>query len=494
VEPHNLIFGGGVAESVVSPGVMLVTVLGGLLICFLPRRRAVIPFLTLAILTPIYQILVVGGLHFPMLRVLIFFGFIRMGWAKISGTEKIFSGGMNGIDRAFLVLALFTAADAMVLWQAQGAVINQLGTLYQAIGVYFLLRFLIRDEDDVNQTLRALAFVVVVLSASMTFEHYTGRNPFYEWLGGAHGAAYASALDRGGFLRARGSFAHPIIAGTFGGFVFPLFIGLWNRSKKDRIYAMIGAPCAVLIAVDVGSSTALFGLLAGIVALCLWPMRDRLRILRWGAVGFLIAGQLYSSSGVWHLIDDVSLADGSSSYHRYELVNQCIRHFGDWALIGTKTYASWGWDMWDLSNQYVATADTAGLIPLIALIAILVIAFRYIGKTRRRYEGDRQHEFFTWAIGASLFANAVSFMGTGYWDQIIVPWYMVLAIISVVTIPGRMQEAAPRLNLAADPKVRTNFVGGVTTVAENLGLGPTKKELKQARHAARSRIDHARSN
>lgn len=422
---------------------LVITLLGGLLIFFLPRRKAVIPFLTLGILIPIYQILVVAGLHFPMLRVLVLFGYARLAWAKIFGRERIFSRGINGLDKAFLVLVVFTALDGTLLWRTQGAVINQFGTLYTALGVFLLLRFLLRDEEDVKQALRTLVIAVAVLAASMTFEHFTGHNPFYEWLGGAHSSAFASAIDRNGFLRARGSFAHPIIAGTFGGFAVPLFIGWWKREKTDRTYAVLGVLCATIIPFDVGSSTALFGLLAGIGALCLWPMRRRLSPLRWSAVAFLVAGQLYSNSGVWHLIDDVSLTDGSSSYHRYELVNQCIRHFFDWALVGTQSYASWGWDMWDLSNQYVATADTAGLIPLIALIAILVIGFRYIGKTRRYYEGDKQSEFFVWAIGASLFANAISFMGTSYWDQIIVPWYMVLAIIAVVTLPARITAPVP---------------------------------------------------
>ncbi len=104
-----------------------------------------------------------------------------------------------------------------------------------------------------------------------------------------------------------------------------------------------------------------------------------------------------------------------------QLVDQCIRHFWDWALIGTKNFGSWGWDMWDLSNQYVGTADTVGLIPFIAFLAILVYGFKYVGTARKTCESDRKQELFVWAIGASLFANVVAYMGIGYLDQIIVP-------------------------------------------------------------------------
>ncbi|MGH9744410.1 MAG: hypothetical protein ACRD51_18875, partial [Candidatus Acidiferrum sp.] len=440
----------------------------------------VIPFLTLAILIPIYQILVVGGLHFPMLRVLVLFGFARLLRAKVAGNEKIFSGGINGIDWAFLVLTVFTAVDGSLLWQAGGAVVNQAGTLYTAIGVYFLLRYVIQDEEDVKQALRALTFVVMILCASMTFEHLTGRNLFYEWLGGARAASYSTAIDRGGFLRARGSFAHPIIAGTFGGFVFPLFLGWWKREKRDRKYATLGAVGALIIPFDVGSSTALFGLLAGVGALCLWPMRRQLRILRWGAAAFVIAGQLYSKTGVWHLIDDVKLTDASSSYHRYQLVNQCILHFWNWALIGTKDYASWGWDMWDLSNQYVGTAETAGLIPLIAFIAILVVGYNYIGKTRRHYAGDKKQEFFIWAIGASLFANTISFLGTGYWDQIIVPWYTVLAIISAMTLVSRISQPELEMEASAGPLHGINHYAATTAAPSRMAKPMGRKTHEQA--------------
>ena len=59
------------------------------------------------------------------------------------------------------------------------------------------------------------------------------------------------------------------------------------------------------------------------------------------------------------------------------LVDQCIRHFTSWALIGTKDYGNWGLDSFDLSDQYVGTADTAGLVPLILLPTIIVLGFKY---------------------------------------------------------------------------------------------------------------------
>lgn len=435
----NVDFGGGVAETIVNPVVLLVVLVAGVLILLLPRARAISPLLAIGILIPMDQVVVVAGLHFPMLRVLALFGFARLFWAKVARREKIFSGGVNGIDVALVIFAVVTAVDGIVLWQVWGEVVFQLGRLYTTFGVYFLLRFLIRDEEDVKRAIRVLAFVTILVAAFMVNERVTGLNPFYAILGGAQARVFGTAMERADAYRATGCFGHPLLAGSFGGFMVPMFVAWWQKARRQQIFAALAVAAGAVIPFTTGTSTALFALLGGVVALFLWPLRRRMRIIRWGTVGVMVTLQLVMKAPVWHLISRVHLSEGSSSYHRFELVNQCILHFWDWALMGTKDYASWGWMMWDLCNQYVATADTGGLIPLIALVAMLVYGFQYVGRVRRYYQGDREQERFIWAIGAALFANVVAFMGVSYFDQTIVPWYAVLAIISTVTLAARRQ-------------------------------------------------------
>ena len=87
---------------------------------------------------------------------------------------------------------------------------------------------------------------------------------------------------------------------------------------------------------------------------------------------------------VWSLIEKIDLTGGSSSYHRYMLVDNCIRHFGDWWLIGYKNYGDWGLDMWDLCNQFVVNALTGGLVTLVLYLTIFKRSFRAIGIARKR--------------------------------------------------------------------------------------------------------------
>ena len=69
--PENLSFGGGVAGSVVSPVALAFVLFASVLLLALPRQKAVAAFIFAAVLVPTDQIVVLGSLHFPMLRILL---------------------------------------------------------------------------------------------------------------------------------------------------------------------------------------------------------------------------------------------------------------------------------------------------------------------------------------------------------------------------------------------------------------------------------------
>jgi len=409
----------------------VVLIVGGL-ICFSSRRRALVSFLAAAILIPEDQVLVIGGAHFPMLRVLVLCGLVRMLREKFSFHSKVLGGGWTKLDFAVLLFATFTAVDGILLYRESSAVVFQLGNLLTILGVYFFLRFLIHDIDDVMRGIRALVYVSVVVAAVMAVEQLTGRNP-YALLGGANAWWYGEVHIRDGKLRAMGCFAHPILAGSYGAAVLPMFVGLWWKDRKSRTLALVGMIAATVIALAANSSTCVMGFIGGLGALCLWPLRNWMRPIRWGIAVTVVGLHLVMKAPVWHLISRIDISGGSSSDHRYQILNQCIRHFTEWALIGTKDYANWGWGLWDLGNQYVFIADTAGLIPLVAFLAMIVFGFKYLGRARRAAQRDKNQQLLSWALGASLFANVVAFFGISYFDQTIVAWYGLLAMTCVLT-------------------------------------------------------------
>jgi hypothetical protein len=145
---------------------------------------------------------------------------------------------------------------------------------------------------------------------------------------------------------------------------------------------------------------------------------------------------------VWAIIGRIDLTGSSSGYHRYMLVDNCIRHFSDWWLIGTKHYNEWGSDMWDLSDQYVAYAVTGGLATLVTFIAIIFYSFRALGTGRKYVAGDKRYEWLLWCLGASLFAHVMAYFGIGYFDQMQVVWFVLLAMISAATTHAMEREVA----------------------------------------------------
>ena len=122
---------------------------------------------------------------------------------------------------------------------------------------------------------------------------------------------------------------------------------------------------------------------------------------------------------VWALIAHIDLTGSSSGDHRYKLMDNCIRHFSDWWLIGYQYYNNWGWDMWDLCNQFVVIALTGGLLTLIFYIAIFKRSFAAIGTARKRVRGTASRNGFSGAWDQPCLPMSWRILGLTIWLQLI---------------------------------------------------------------------------
>jgi hypothetical protein len=426
---------GGAGETNVSLAVGIAVALAILLILLLPRKYVSIPFLLTIFLIPAGEQIVLGGMHLMMFRVAIFFGGIRVLFSRLvfrSNGEKI---RMNRLDWAVLLWCISSALTFTALWGEWGAFVNRMGFVYNTIGGYFILRFLLQDEEDGDRVTRFLAVFCAFVAACMTYEHFTGQNIF-SFFGGV--ATLSGARD--GNIRAQGPFAHPILAGTFGATLLPLFFGLWWQERKYKASAILGMVSAIIMASMCWSSTPLLGCVAGIGALCFWPFRRTMRIIRWGAALGILALHLVMKAPVWALIGRVGPLDSSSGYHRYFLVDQFIRRFWEWWLVGTRNSGSWGYDMWDTSNQYVDVGVTGGLLTFVVFITIIVYCFKELGIVRAHAEamGNSAAERRSWALGSTLFATSIAFIGISYFDQTMFLWYCLLAMIATLHLAANV--------------------------------------------------------
>jgi len=448
MEPQHLRFGGGATETILNPLVAVWLLIAIMLILTLPRRSVITCFLVSCLCIPVAQVVVVGGLHFTVLRILILAGLVRRVKDGQSSSGK-FPGGFNGLDQ---VVVLWTVSALIILslqWMDTQALIHNLGDFVDALGGYLVVRFLIPDGEAIRRAITVLAVICAVQGVCMVNEQITHINVF-SYIGGP-----GWITIRDGKLRSEGVMGC-IYAGAFAGASIPLFIWLWTGGKS-RIAACAGFVGATAMAIASNSSTSLLALGGSLLGLAFWPLRKQMRLIRWGFSLTLVALHLVMKAPVWALIARVDLTGSSSGFHRFMLVDNCIRHFSDWWLLGYKFYNDWGWDMWDLCNQFVVAALTGGLLTLVFYIAIFTRSFGAIGTARKQVNGNRGKEWLLWCLGSDLFANVVAHFGINYMAQMMMTLFPLLAFISVATfeakqITAKRQEATEeQFDSASDP-------------------------------------------
>jgi hypothetical protein len=400
-----------------------------LLVIVLPRRFALLPIVALICFMTMGQRVLIGGLNFTMIRILLLFG-----WARLIIRGEFRSVRLNQIDKALLWWTLSSMVTYVLLWQTYDAFKYKLGVAYNALGFYFLFRFLLRDLGDVVRVFKMTAVLLVPLAASMLMEKTTGRNSF-----AIFGGVSPVTGVRDGVLRCQGPFAHPILAGTFGAVLLPFFIALWPRGRGSRAIALLGIVSSTVITFAAGSSGPLMAWVAGVLGLGMWYLRKNMRAVRWGLLFTLIALQLVMKAPVWFLMARVGIFSGSAGYHRAYLIDRAVANISDWWLLGTKSTASWANEdqgLFDVTNQYLKEGAEGGLLTMALFIVITARCFQAIGRSvRAMAEAEPRHgQLCVWAMGAALFAHVASYTSVSYFDQSIVNWYLLLAMISTASV------------------------------------------------------------
>jgi hypothetical protein len=444
-------------QSYVHPLVGCAVLIAVILIFVLPQKRIIIPFLTASILIPMDQVSVIGPLHFQMIRWIILASLLRIIVTAHKFGTSILGSGWNRLDTLVTSFAVIDAIDYIALWGGSSeAIINRAGTVLTTLGIYLVMRSMIRTESDIHLSIKIFAYLCAIIASLMAYEHITGSN-LYSLLGGERAFERATIILREGAVRkprAMGCFQHPLTAGTFGAILVPLFAALWVRVPKKRFVATVGFLSSTSIVIASVSSTPLLAYLCGILTLAMWRIRTHMQILRWTLVGMLVLLQLVMKAPVWALIQRVDLIGGSSGFHRYYLVDQFIRNAGEWWLLGTRSTEQWGPDMWDHANQYVAVGVTSGLVPLALFIAVIVWGFKCIGRLRTQWSKESSRALFAWSLGSALFANIVAFFGVSYFDQVSVVWWCLLAMISTLSVSRPVRN-----------RVAVDYAAGLPVVA-----------------------------
>lgn len=418
----------------VTPLGLLILICMAVLTMALPRKHAVIPLMITTCYMPLGQMFVIAGAHIQFFRVLLF-----VGWCRVFTRRESAGLRLGKMDKIFiwwavvtLVLGSFTQPSVF-----SDRFINRCGEVYNSVGTFFLIRCLVRSLDELIGLIRIVAFMIVPLAESMLIEKFTTRNIFYVF-----GGVPEFTSIREGTLRCQGAFRHPILAGTYGATMFPVFVGLWLQGRNYRRAAALGILSSVVVTVAAGSSGALLAFLGEIIAFALWPLRYRMSLIRRSIVLGLVALALIMKAPVWYIIARVSEVAGGTGWYRSYLIDQAITHFDEWWLIGSRYTAHWApagevvignVGNTDIINNYVYEGLDGGILKLGLFIALIVIGFKTVGRfTYARPAMPFKQNIFVWSIGVCLLGHVLSFFSVAYFDQIVVIWYWVLATLAML--------------------------------------------------------------
>lgn len=395
------------------------------LLLLLPRRWAALPLLIGACYIIRQQGIELGPFHFTMIRIL-----VAVGAARIVLRGERLAGGMNAMDRLMLAWSAWLLVSSAFHDDPSAALIYRLGVAYDALGIYFLLRIFCQSLDDVVWLCRATAILLLPIALEMIYEKLTVTNLF-----SVLGEGSVSAAIRDGKIRARGPFAHPILAGTVGAVCLPLIVPLWRQHRRAVI---IGTAACLVMVLTSTSSGPILSTMAAIGALYMWHYRGRMRLVRWLAVMSYIALDLIMKDSAYFVMARIDLTGSSTGWHRAKLIQSAIAHLPEWWLGGTDytrhwmpTGVMWSADHTDITNHYLHMGVIGGLPLMVLFIAILVKGFAVVGRILRQSNGlPQSYRFMVWALGASLFAHAVTFISVSYYDQSFLFIYLSLALIS----------------------------------------------------------------
>lgn len=390
-----------------------------------PRKWAPVVLLTGCCYMTMGQGINLGGINLPIYRMLLLVGVVRV---KVKG-ERI-GGDFNTIDKlvigwgAWVFLASFFHD-----WSPGSGPVYAAGYIFNLATVYFLMRIWCADLHEVTDILVVLAFLLAPIALEMVSEKIIKINQFSIFGGVPHEVAI-----REGKYRAQGPFRHAILAGTVGANCIPLFIGIW---KRHRIAGMVGIASGLCMTVASASSGPVMSAMAGLAAVIMWKFRNLTKLARYTAVAGYFAFGLMTGEPGYYIMKRIDISGGSTGYHRARLIESAFENFGEWWLFGTDytrhwmaTGVSFSPNHADITNYYLVFGVTGGLIAMVLVIAVLLMAFRWVGTVyRAHFEDAPTDAFMIWCLGAGLFAHATTSISVSYFDQSLVFFWMNVAII-----------------------------------------------------------------
>ena len=398
---------------------ILATFILAVLLLTVPKKYFLLPFILAACFIPADQRILIFDLDFTPLRILVVVGFLRT--VLLAEPLKF---KWNSFDKLVMAWAICGSIIYVIQWSDMRAFIYKCGIIFNIIGLYWQFRLNIHSWSDIKLATKILAICSLVMAVLVGLEWLTGKNPFVIM-------GRAITPMREGWYRCRASFPHSILLGLFWVTIFPLFVGLAHTENLKYLYWAAAAASIFIVAATV-SSTPYLTLFMVIIILCGYRWRQYTHFAAWGFIILAIALHIIMTGPVWSLIAKMTVVPGSTGIHRFNIINQAINHFSEWAFLGIRDTIHWGPGLRDITNQYVFEGVTGGLITLILFLIMLYTALRllvHLSLTSKNH----QKRFLVWCFFVVIAGNCISFFGVIYTSQIQMIWNLMLASVSFLS-------------------------------------------------------------
>ncbi len=160
-------------ETMLHPVSFLFFVISSYFLMKCDKKFLIVPFVVIAVFINPAQRLVIGPFDFTMMRLLLISGALRV--VLRSDVHRI---EWRNVDYAIVSFILFSAIAYIILWPNMASVVYQLGVIFDALLLFFVLRVYLRSLDQIIVLMQILAWICIVSAILMTLEQFTQHNLF----------------------------------------------------------------------------------------------------------------------------------------------------------------------------------------------------------------------------------------------------------------------------------------------------------------------------
>lgn len=314
---------------------------------------------------------------------------------------------------------------------------NRLGNLMDTWLVYMIFRIFITDFDKMSTFIKLICIPVTftailgIIESCTSWQPYVPFRQFCPWFDMAY-----NIEPRHGFMRAIGSFGHPIMFGMSFGIFCPLIFALRHSKNGWRYMAYVFTAMAILGAMSSMSNGGWVMIILVIFCLFLERAKHFVKPLIWLFTGFCIFTQIASNRNFYHVLASYAALLSGSGWHRARLIDCAIEHFYEWYLVGYKGEdPGWGENlgmgMTDITNEFILAGVKFGVLGVITLCGIFIVAFQQLIFSYKS-SSDPVFRSWIWATGTLLIALATTFMSVSIFGQVVPLFFCSLGIVGSI--------------------------------------------------------------